>query len=277
MSLDGSAALELFMSDTPAPASPAAAPRKRFGCLSIILGLVAVLLLAAAVAIWMAKSEPAAWTDVNEKLAALSVQEKEDRAESLQKRLLGESQGFDAAIGPVVTPGIDLTQPIERDVTITVADANIWLATRLEDTLAQAKTALPKVMSDPRVWIEGEQIVLSARVELPDVNINGVVSFGLAAQMQPDGRLTLRIDSVRTGKLPVPQAIVAEQVREELKDVQAEAVKMVGQAFDGVTIDPVFADQGDKSRQTRVLAFKIHPDRVELKLRNEPKGATAKE
>jgi len=264
------------MTQTPSQVPPPPAPRKRrFGCLSIVLTLLTLIILAVAVAIWMAKSEPAEWLEVNKMIADATPEEKSQRAESLEKRFVGESQGIDTKTGPVITPGFDPSAPTERDISISVADANIWLATRLEKTLANQNSAMPKAIADPRVWIEDGQVVLSAKVELPGANINGVISVALEASMQPDGQMAMKVAKVRAGKLPLPSGVVADQLREEFKNAEANAVQMIGKAFDGMTIDPVFPDAGDKSRETRILDFKIHPDRVDLKLRNTKKGTPA--
>jgi hypothetical protein len=259
------------MTDTP-PIPPRAT--RRFGCLSILLLLLTIALLSVAGMIWLARSEPAQWREVNDAIAAVPPAEQEKRAVSLEQRLVGESQGLDSKKGPVITRTTDLAAPVERSISISVTDANIWLATRLEGTLAQSKQAMPKIMSEPRVWIEDGQIVLSARVKLPVAGIEGVVSFPLETAMQPDGKVMLKVAKVRTGKLRVPSGVIADQVRDELKDAQAGIARQIGDAFDGVAIDPVFPDAGDKNRQTRVLDFQVHPDKVDMRLRNEakPKG-----
>jgi len=257
-------------STTP-PDAPAAPRRRWFGCLSIVLALVAIVILAVALALWMAKSEPAEWREMNAMIAGLTIEEKAKRADGLEASIGNASQGIDGKTGPVVTPNTKSSDIVERDLSVGVADVNIWLATKLDAWLANQGSTMPKIVSDPRVWIEEEQIVLSARVLLPGANIDGVVSFGLEAQMREDGQIAMKIAKVRTGKLRVPTGVVADQLKEEFKNAQAGAVQMIGKAFDGMTLDPVFPDGGDKNRSTRVVDFKIHPDRVDLKIRNGPK------
>lgn len=243
--------------------------KRRFGCMSICMTLLAIVLLTAAVAIWMAKSEPARLAEVNQAMALLEPDEQIRRADDLEARLLSAMQGIDAKKGPDVKAGADPNRVIEQHLSISTIDANLWLLNKMDGWLANQKAALPSVLADPRVWIEDEQLVLSSRVKLPVVQ--GVISFALDAAMQDDGKMALKVEKIRTGKLRIPGGLVADQVRDEFKNAPTDFAKTLGQAFDGITIDPVFPDAGDPNRASRITRFKISADRVDLTIRNGPR------
>lgn len=254
--------------------APAPAKKRRFGCLSMIMLLLSLLLLGAAVGIWMAKSDPAQLKQLNETMAAIKPEEQAQRADALEARVVSAMQGIDSKTGPVVTPKTNASEIIDREISISAIDANLWLATKFDQWLTNQKAAMPEMLSDPRVWIEDEKLVLSSRLKLPA--LQGVVSFVLDGKMNPDGQMALKIVKIRTGTLRLPGGLVADQVRDEFKNAQSGIVKMIGDSFEGMTIDPVFPDAGDKSRMSRIMDFKIHADRIDLKIRNGPKDAILK-
>ena len=260
------------MTDT----TPAPAPvkKRRFGCLSMIMLLLSILLLGAAVAIWMAKSDPPQLKELNQTIAKIQPQEQLKRADDLEARVVSALQGIDSKTGPIVTPKTNGSEVIDSELSISAIDANLWLSTKFDQWLKNQKAALPEMMSEPRVWIEDEKLVLSSRLSLPAVQ--GVVSFVLDGQINPDGQMALKIVKIRTGTLRLPGGIVADQVRDEFKNAQSGIVKMIGDSFDGMTIDPVFPDAGDKNRMSRITDFKIHADRIDVKIRNGSKDVILK-
>ena len=256
------------MSDITATTEPVK-KKRRFGCLSILMTLFAIVLLAAAVMIWMAKSEPAELAQVNNAMAQITPQEQLKRADDLEARFVSAMQGIDSSKGPDVNASLDPNRVTEVQLSISTIDANLWLANKMEGWLKNQKTMLPEVLADPRVWIEQEQLVLSSRVKLPVVQ--GVVSFVIDAKLQEDGKLALKVEKVRTGKLRLPTNVVADQVRDEFKNAQAGFVKTLGEAFDGMKLDPVFPDAGDPKRASRIIKFNITGDRLDMTIRNGPK------
>lgn len=252
----------------------ATSPRpRRFGCLSIFLTLLTFFLLGAAVLIWLAKSEPAGYREANEMIESMTDAEKGQRADAFFNALANTAQGIDAgkvAVRPGVRVAADSRRVYERDLSVSVVDANIWLATRLEALLANQNAKMPAAMSDPRVWIDDGQIVLSARVDLP--GLKGVVSMNLSARMTDEGKLAAKIERVRTGKVSVPVGAtgLADKLRNELRQAQDKVLQQLANIFEGVEIDPVWPESGNKARQVRVLKFDIQPDRIDLRLRHEP-------
>lgn len=239
--------------------------------------LIAFLLLLAGggVAVWLAFAEPAGWADVTRLINEVPEGERAAVGEGLQKRFFNALQGLDGSTDVNVPAGTDVGEELDRvrevKLSIPVRDANLWLMTQLPSLLKNQNGSMPKGIADPRVWIENSQLVLSCRVSL--AGINGIASFGLESKLLEDGQLSLKVNRVQTGKLRVPAAAVAAAVEEEFKKAKDEVVRRVGDAFDGTTIDPIFADPGDPKRETRIINFKIHPDRLDLTLRNGPRKA----
>ncbi len=257
------------MTDAAASAPEPVKKKRRLGCLSILLSLLAIVLLVAAIVIWMAKSEPVQLAQVNQAMAQLSPEDQLKRADDLEARFLAVMQGFDAKTGPDVKASLDPNRIVEQTLTISAIDANLWLANKFEGWLAQQRTNLPETLADPRVWIEEGQLVLSSRIKLPAVQ--GVVSFTFDTQMQEDGQMVLKVDKIRTGKLRLPTGIVSDQIQDQLKNAREGFTKTLSDAFEGMTFDPVFPDAGDPQRASRITAFKISDDQVEMTIRNGPK------
>lgn len=252
---------------TPAPAKK----KRRFGCLSILLTLAALALLAAAVAFYLARSAPEQWTKVNTMLDGLSAEQKRQRADAIETLFISGT-GLESKDDLDIKPDIDLEQErnrvFEKTIVLPVDDANIWLATKLEDYLEQQNAQLPPGLSQPRVWIENGDLVLSARAAFE--GIDGVINLSLAGQMMDDGKLRLRVTRLRSGKLPLPRGVIVDRIRAGAGDPHNEVVRHILDAFKETVIDPAWTAPADETRQVRVTGFDIHPDRVELRIRNSP-------
>ena len=183
---------------------------RRFGCLAAALVCAAIVFLVAAVVMWMARSAPSEWTAIHEMIAQMPDEEKLQVADALESRLSREAQGvMPASITPpsVVAPRPPTDframqqQVVERNISIPIRDANIWLATKLPAWLANQRAELPAGVSDPRVWVQDGELVMSLRLSL--AGYSGVVSMGVTAQMRPDGKLLVTAGRARAGRLPI--------------------------------------------------------------------------
>ena len=247
-------------------------PRKRrFGWGKLFLLMLVVLLSAGGVAVWLVLSEPDGWKEVTRLVGQVPADQQALLGENLQKQFFNALQGIDSKSGiDVQTINVaDLDAVRDVKLSIPVREANLWLMTQLPQLLKNQNRAMPNGIADPRVWIEGKQLVLSCRVNL--AGIKGIVSFGLETKLQEDGKLAMKVGRVQTGKLRVPSGVVASAVRDEFKKAKDEVVQRLGDAFDGTTFDPVFQDPADPNRQSRIIGFEIHPDRLDLTLRNGPR------
>ena len=264
----------------PHAVTPPPAPKKkrRFGCLSIFLTGLALLLLAVSVALWLAWSAPEQWKAVQRMLGSLTHEEKIRRASNLENMFANEAQGIRGPADVRVLPDVDVAKErdklIEGTIIVPIEDVNIWLATKLPQWLDNQNASLPAGLSDPRVWVEDERLVLSTSAELN--GMSGVVSVTLDARMREDGKLELKVANVYGGKLPLPPGAVEAALRQQLEKNGSHVARRVAEAFNGTVIDPVWDDPANKTlRQGRLIGFEIFPDRVELKVRNEPKAVSS--
>ncbi len=251
---------------------------RRFGCMAAALGCVAVVLLVVAVVMWMARSAPSEWNEIHEMIAQVPPQERIQIADALESRLGREAQGLaPEGTGSAVAappPPTDFRsmqqQVIERNISIPMRDANIWLATKLPAWMANQKAELPAGVSDPRVWVQDGELVMSLRLSL--AGYSGVMSMGVTAEMRPDGKMLVTAKRARAGRLPISRGIIADELKAELEKAESQATRQLADVFEGMVFDPVWPEPGnERARQVRILDFQLHADRIDLKVRNGPK------
>jgi len=245
--------------------------KRRIRWTTVALSLLTVLLLLVAYGWHLHRSVPEQWNQVNRLLSGLSEEELSDRAQSIETLVVNESQGIDSQNGPSASPNAPGGAAVtERLVVIPIKDANVWLATRLTQVLANQDASMPNGISAPRVWIDGDELVLSAKIDLD--KLSGVVSVFIEGRILENGQLRLQATGVRSGRLPVPSGIVEAKLREKVNRSSSPQIQRIGELFDGIVIDPVMESWNDKRREIRLLNFALFEDRVELMVRTSPKG-----
>lgn len=251
---------------------------RRFGCMAAALTCTAAAFLVIAALIWMSRSAPSAWNEIDQMIAQMPADERQQVADALESKLSREVQGVAPPSTPSATPTprppTDFrtmqNQVVERNISIPIRDANIWLATKLPAWMANQKAELPAGVTDPRVWVQDGELVMSLRLSL--AGYSGVVSMGVAAQMRPDGKMTLTASRARAGRLPISRGVIADELKAELAKAESQATRQLADVFEGMVFDPVWPEPGnERARQIRILDFQLHADRIDLKVRNGPK------
>ena len=244
--------------------------RRAAGCLSVLLTCLALLLLAASVAFYLFRSTPEEWTTIDAKLSNMSDQEMEQISSSFEKLFINETQGDpNAPINAGTNIEAELAKVYEKTIVIKVIDANIWLAKGFPELLKNQNAELPSGISNPRVWITGDKLVLSMHAQIEGVST--IVSGYIDATIQDDGQLQLKVTELKTGKLPLPPGAVGDQFRKQAKKGKDEITQRIADAFEGTTLDPVWPHPADPdNRQVRLLGIQMFSDRLEIKIRNSP-------
>ena len=107
---------------------------------------------------------------------------------------------------------LELRNDVHREgdwqATFTAEEINGWLAS---DLPVKFPRALPKQVSDPRVAITPEMILVACKYA--DARFNSVVSIGAKPEMTKEPNvIAIRIKQVRAGALPVPLANFLDQI-----------------------------------------------------------------
>ena len=107
---------------------------------------------------------------------------------------------------------LELRNDVRREgnwqATFTAEEINGWLAS---DLPVKFPRALPRQVSDPRVAITPEMILVACKYA--DARFNSVVSIGAKPEMTKEPNvIAIRIKQVRAGALPVPLANFLEQI-----------------------------------------------------------------
>lgn len=240
--------------------------KRRIRWQTVVLTLLAVLLLLIAYGWHLHRSEPEMRQAVDRVIEGMTEEELTSLAQSIESLVVNESQGIDSTKGPSAT--VDPNEITERRVVIPIKDANIWLATRLNQLLANQNAKMPRWLRQPRVWIDDGELVLSGRLNTS--NLKGVVSVYLAGEMLEDGQLRLQATGAKSGRLPIPTGMIESLLRDKVRESGDADIKQLGELFSGIVVDPEMRSWSDKQRKIRLLDFEVFEDRLELLIRTSP-------
>lgn len=104
-------------------------------------------------------------------------------------------------------------KPGEWTQTFTESQINSWLATELVDKYGEE---LPEEISDPRVRIEADRLLVGFRYDGEDYQ--GIISLALEPKLTGPRQVTIDVLSLKAGAVPVPIKTVLEEVDPTLSD-----------------------------------------------------------
>lgn len=173
---------------------------------------------------------------------------------------------------PITSPARMLPRRLgTRTLHLHPADVNAWLQTRLQDWLANQGLHLPRQVSDPMITIENGKPVVA--FELHARHIDNVISVVLDPHLTAGGRLSVRVDSIRGGRLPMPADQLIAKARKLAPGHDADINRALSILEGGKTFEPVVKLD---SRQVRLVALAIHKNSIDLTIRHEKVGAGMK-
>jgi hypothetical protein len=203
------------------------------------------------------RSHPDYWKEQQKQRTAESIDILTDRGMSLERRVTDEI----TRVNLLAAPGGDV-----RTLRVPTADANAWLATRLTPWLENRQITLPPELRDPMVAVRGQSLIIAFAAGPPESA--QIVSIELSLSVLEDGRLRVRVEGLRSGRLPVPEFIV-RKIASALPASQARAVQTLFQALDGIEIEPRF--HLDESRDSKLRSLTFSPEEVTLAFQTLPR------
>ena len=238
--------------------------RKRLGCIAIVLlSLVLFAALALVIGRHLWASEPAYWTQNQSYIAQTDPDRLTDVADRAFNRILSElsnSQGYKTDPNDTDPRAMGV-----RSIRLDFDEANAWLATRLDDWLANQKRRMPDGVSDPMLQAQGDLLVAAFRYRNRDVD--QVFSVLLSMTFLDNGQAVLSIDGLRGGRLPLPTSTLLDKLPrhagEDARGTHTLAV-LLGEA----PFDPILPIDGD--RQARIIDMRVDPQSVSLIVQAEP-------
>lgn len=250
---------------TTASSSPANAPRsRRLGCQIVLLAAIAFLVAGSVTAYWLWKSVPSDWVSNQAYLNSLDNAAKLQIAEAVRNRVVAEATD----IAQPGSPG----QPYlnqERTIHLTFQEINVWLADELPTWNESMNLKLPPQIKDYMLSPAGENLVLRARYDTPELNQIISVEFGI--DFFDDGSARLRLEGVRGGLLPVPLGPILNQVRKSASgDERAKGIKGLIDFLGGESFSPIA--KLDSTRQLRLIGYHITGDGIDLHVKTEMKN-----
>jgi hypothetical protein len=209
-------------------------------------------------------SEPAYWTRNQAAITATNQAILIDAADRAFNRILGElsdSRGYQATGNGDDALGV-------RTITLSFDEANAWLATRLNDWLANQKRELPAGLTKPMLASSGESLVAAFHYKNND--IAQVFSVYLSLKFLDDGQAVLSIDGIRGGRLPLPTGSVLKRLPGGTTDDEAHHSRITAVLLGQQPFDPILPIDG--TRQARIIGMRVDDKSVSLTVRAEPTG-----
>ncbi len=235
------------------------------GCLFVLLLFAMIAVAAVGIGRRLWRSEPAYWIGNRAAIAQTDPAVLVDAADRAFNRILGElsdSRGYQpTGISGGDTLGV-------RTITLNFDEANAWLATRLNDWLANQKRELPAGLSKPMLASEGDSLVAAFHYQNND--IDQVFSVLLSLAFLDDGRAVLSIDGIRGGRLPLPTGSVIKRLPGGTEAGDAHRSRAVAVLLGQQPFDPVLPIDG--TRQARIIGMRVDDKSVSLTVRAEPTG-----
>jgi hypothetical protein len=237
---------------------------------------------------WLWKSEPRYWKEHQEFLQTHPPQQIQEMAHDVERRVLeklslltsgvrtagGEGAGAAAEITGLTPetgePGavgvLDAGTDQPQTISLTLDEANAWIAARLDDWLENRYQRLPQGVKDPMLAIEQGQPVLAFKYETDQLQT--VVSFVFDLTIGGDGRATLKLLKMRAGKLPVPANLVNKGLTQTASDQQLQdRLAQFAKTLDGYRFSPIVKIN---HKRLRMLGFKLRDNGMDVTVRVDP-------
>jgi hypothetical protein len=271
--------------------SPGNAPKRksRQGRRNIMLIVLGLGFLLAVIGYGFWRSEPAYWKRNQQFLKGRDTVTLLQMADEFEKKLREATPAIDsvapgppsqsatggngknavaatAPVGPLTQAPQAASQP--RLITITMDEANAWLASKLEGYLSGQKIRLPREIGDMMLATEAGNLVLAFKYASP--RLTQVISAPLRINVLPDGQASIVLGTLRAGSLPVPGAAqLMAGLAERIGGPQA--IMVMGVLMNGEPFDPVRSI--DRRRGERLMDVKVRDGAIDITLRTEPTGS----
>ncbi len=229
--------------------------RYRFGFSGILIVTFGLLCITVTTLYVMWTSLPEYWERNRTYLGSRTPEELETIAVNFQNTFLNELNdpyGFVASS--------EESHP-RRSIPVRYDQVNAWLSQALPKWLANQNISLPPWLGGFMLSSESGNLVTAFRVQLPQ--FDQVVSLVISPSFRADGRLDLRIESIRAGIMPIPRKLLVHRIAEGMKHSGDNALAdSLVKLIDDPVLNPVIELPG--SRLIRVTDCHIHEDRLVL-------------
>ena len=193
------------------------AKRKRKWIKWTLLTVVAVLAIGAAGSYWMLRTDPdwyrpVAWDPSQHEAIASRAERKFMDASSWANRLKAQAQAAHDAGQAGSTRPAPTTAP-DESATVTFGDDELNVLFRKWSQLNGWDQKLAEYVTDPVLVLRPGRLILAGKVK----DVGAVASFHFEPSLDERGNLSLKLDRVLAGRLPMPAA-VWEQQRDRMLD-----------------------------------------------------------
>jgi len=224
-----------------------------------ILGLAAALTIALLAAVSLARLSPAWWR---------TVEAANPDTVALAQRI---ERGVVSHVHSLRPEGEPWT------VSISAAQANAWLNTKLRDWMASRDVAWPERVAELQADFNEGEFRIGARIS-GDSDADRIVAATAVPTVDERGALWLPLDAARAGRLDLPRGWTVARLREWLPEetLGAEAVARVLDALSGDA--PLFQSASIKledGRRVRLVRITATGGKLLLTCETDPPGARA--
>lgn len=149
----------------------------------------------------------------------------------------------------------------EWTLTLTEADANAWIQSRLARWLAHRDAALARDLPEIRVRFEHGRIRLGAR------QYDRVIGCALHLNVDDRGSIRAHLRDATVGRAPLPgalaRALARDAIPERLRD-DPDAARVLDAVLSGAASEPNASIRLDDGRHVRIVGLRIEPGALVL-------------
>jgi hypothetical protein len=192
----------------------------------------------------------------------------QDVPEFYEKALQADPQRQREASDEMVQRAAALASDVNKQgdwqTVFTAEQINGWLAV---DMVENHPDLLPSSLSDPRVAIEPEQLLVACRLERG--KWKGVVSLSVDVYLAKPNVLALRIRKARAGLLPIPLKTITDEITERAEKLDL-GLRWRQAEGDPVAEIPIPPPRDADDRAVRVETVRLGEGRLYLAGSTEP-------
>ncbi|MFA9478025.1 hypothetical protein ACERK3_06910 [Phycisphaerales bacterium AB-hyl4] len=248
------------------------------GCLGVIVLFVVGIVAVGVFAWWQWTSTPDYWDEQRARIAQLTPEERDQRAEAVEHRIsswLSQANGADPdrnyAARSLGEAGEGADAPAEQSQSLSMSfdEVNAWLDRRLTGWMQQQEVDVDLPVRDLIITSRDGKLIVAGDVHIRQ--FNQVVSAVIDANLLADGDLHLHVERVRIGRVPLPSDAVVQYARQHIPDDEkTQAVRQALDVFEGTSFTPVY--RIDNEREVRLVAWSVSDDGVELTIDTSPRS-----
>lgn len=218
--------------------------RLALGCTTAVVLLIAAVTLAAGWAWWRWRTEPGYWQDNRAFLERTPRSQLQDLANRAEQQVLSSLGGGEV-----------------RQVRLSTAELNAWLALRLESWAANQGLVLPDQVG--RFMVQTSSAGPTLAFQLNQGELHQVVSLDLAVQVDEAGQGQVRLTGLRAGSLPISPQWIAEHLQGQ---AGADASRQLQRLVEGVPFDAQFPDPTNRKRRLQAQALQFDAEGASFRL-----------